>query len=195
MVEELDRGDLVVLRIDPQHPQPGAVVDRGVLVVLLRSGASDGFDELDVDLDLMARQRLLVAFPAAIVGLVALVGRQPVESETFQNPTDTELEIVIRGSGRGTSRSSRPEVIVLAQVDDLADHVGVRRERAEVRARSTVPRPSSPSVVVSSLPGVEALPADPVVPAGPSDVPVTSSACCRIASRRLACRTSCCSVI
>ena len=35
VVEELDRGLLVVARVDPQHPEPGAVVDRGELVVLL----------------------------------------------------------------------------------------------------------------------------------------------------------------
>lgn len=33
VVEELNRGDLVVLVVDTQHAQPGAVVDRGVLVV------------------------------------------------------------------------------------------------------------------------------------------------------------------
>lgn len=64
VVEELDRGGLVVARVDPQHSQAGAVVDRGVLVVLLRSSSSDGLDELHVDLDLMARQRLLVALRA-----------------------------------------------------------------------------------------------------------------------------------
>lgn len=33
MVEEADGCLLIVVRVDAQHPQPGAVVDRGVLVV------------------------------------------------------------------------------------------------------------------------------------------------------------------
>lgn len=35
VVDELDRGLLVVAVVDPQHPDPGAVIDRGVLVLLL----------------------------------------------------------------------------------------------------------------------------------------------------------------
>jgi hypothetical protein len=35
IVEELDRGLLVVVGIEAQYPDAGAVVDRGVLVVLL----------------------------------------------------------------------------------------------------------------------------------------------------------------
>jgi hypothetical protein len=53
VVEELDRGLLVVAWVDPQHADAGAVVDRGVLVVLL-PGAGKRFDELHVDLDAVA---------------------------------------------------------------------------------------------------------------------------------------------
>jgi hypothetical protein len=34
VVEELDSGLLIAARVDPQHTQPGAVVDGGELVVL-----------------------------------------------------------------------------------------------------------------------------------------------------------------
>jgi hypothetical protein len=34
VVEELDCGGLVEAGVDPQDPQPGAVIDRGELVVL-----------------------------------------------------------------------------------------------------------------------------------------------------------------
>ena len=83
VIEKLDCGELVVLRVDLQDSQPCAVIDRGVLVVLLFAGAGDGFDELDVDLYLMSWERLLVAFPAAVVGLVSLVGGEPVEVEAL----------------------------------------------------------------------------------------------------------------
>ena len=47
VVEELDRGLKVVVGIDPQHADPGAVIDRGVLLVLL-AGARQRLDELHV---------------------------------------------------------------------------------------------------------------------------------------------------
>jgi transposase-like protein len=53
LVDELDGGLLVVARVGPQHPQPGAVIDRGVLVVLAAAG-TNGLDELDVNLDAVA---------------------------------------------------------------------------------------------------------------------------------------------
>jgi hypothetical protein len=40
VVSEGDRGLLVVAVVDPQHPQPGAVIDRRVLVILLPPGPS-----------------------------------------------------------------------------------------------------------------------------------------------------------
>ena len=86
VVEELDCCELVVLGVDPQHSQPRAVVDRGVLVVLLRSSSWHGIDELDVNLDLMARERLLVALPAAVMCLVSLVGGEPVQIKPFEDP-------------------------------------------------------------------------------------------------------------
>ena len=138
VIEELDGGELVVLRIDPQHTQSGAVVDCCVLVVLFLSGASDGFDGLDVDLDLMARQRLLVAFPTAIVGLVSLVRRQTVHVEALRDsphPRVRDLDVVVAGQVHRDLR--RAEMVMLAQVDDLADHVGVGCQRTEMRfARS-----------------------------------------------------------
>ena len=74
VVDELDRGLLVVAVVDPQDPDPGAVIDRGELVVLLAAGGAAGqrLDELHVDLDPVAGQRLLVALPAVVVALVAL---------------------------------------------------------------------------------------------------------------------------
>ena len=50
VVDELDRGLLIQPLVDPQDPQPGAVIDGGELVVLL-AHSLDGLDELDVDLN------------------------------------------------------------------------------------------------------------------------------------------------
>src|SRR5712691_8926832 len=71
IVDELDRGLLIQALVDPQDPQTSAVIDGGVLVVLLALSL-DRLDELDVDLNGVARLLLLVALPAFRVTLVAL---------------------------------------------------------------------------------------------------------------------------
>jgi len=83
-----DGGLLVASRVGPQHPEPGAVVDGGELVVLLASHAllAQGLDELDVDLQLVAGALLLVAFPPQRPPLVALRRRQPVHPKPLQDP-------------------------------------------------------------------------------------------------------------
>jgi hypothetical protein len=62
---------LVAALVDTQDPQPGAVVDGSELVIAL-ARAFERLDELHVNLDLVARQRLLVALPTLFVAFVAL---------------------------------------------------------------------------------------------------------------------------
>ena len=71
VVDERDRGLLVEPVVDPEHPQPGAVIDRGELVELLARAGQRG-NELDVDLDLVTGLGLLVPGPPAGVALGAL---------------------------------------------------------------------------------------------------------------------------
>ena len=78
VVEELDGGGLVALGVDAQHPDAGAVVDGGELVVLFGGHARNGGDELDVDLHLVAGLGLLVALPPLFVALVSLVSTAAV---------------------------------------------------------------------------------------------------------------------
>ena len=102
VVEELDGGLLVTSRIGPQHPDPGAVVDGGELVVLLAPRAADGLDELHVDLDPLARELLLVALVALLVALVALRGRESRHPELVEDPPD--------------ARRADPDVVVALEV-------------------------------------------------------------------------------
>jgi hypothetical protein len=134
VVDELDRGLLVVPVVDPQHAQPGAVIDRGVLVVLL-AGPRQRLDELDVDLHPMAGHWFLVSLPAPVVTLVALRGGESAEIEAVQNPPHPrsgDLDVVV--SLQIHRDLVRPEVVVLAQVHDLADHLGGRLMWAILRA-------------------------------------------------------------
>jgi len=125
IVGELDSGLHVASRIDLQHSQPGAVIDRSELIEPF-SCPTNGCDELDVDLDGVAGLRLLVAFPPFLIRLVFLRGREPVQIETVQDPPHPRLrnhDVVVPLEIH--RYLARPEVVVLTKVDDLADHLSV----------------------------------------------------------------------
>ncbi len=96
VVDELDSRLLVEAVVHPKHPNPGAVVDRGELVMLLPSSAKRS-DKLDVDLDLVARLGLFVSLPSVLVPPVALRRRQPAHIQAFEDPPDAgqaDLDLV-----------------------------------------------------------------------------------------------------
>jgi hypothetical protein len=172
IVQELDGGLLVELGIAAQHAQAGAVVDGGELVVRLGlGGAGQRLDEPDVELDAVAGQGLLIALPAPVMALMPLGRRQPVQLQPLQDPPDAgaaDLHLVValevhRDPGR-------PEVVVLAPVDDLADDLGAGGVGAHLGPVGAVPEPVQAVGVVAALPAVEALAADALVAASQRDV-------------------------
>ena len=172
VVEELDGGLLVELGVDPQDPQPGAVVDGGELVVLPGlGGAGKGLDELHIQLDAVAGQRLLVALPAAVVALVPLGGGQPVELQPLQDAPHargTDLDVVVAPEVHRDP--GRAEVVVLAQVEELAHDLGAGGVGAHPGPVGAVPEPVQPIRVIAAPPGGEALAAAAVLAAGQADV-------------------------
>jgi hypothetical protein len=97
VVDELDRGLLVEAVLDAKYPNPRAVIDGGELIVAFLAAAKRS-DELHVDLNLVARERLLIALPSPVVTLVALRGRQAVHVEALQDPPHPrlrDLDVVI----------------------------------------------------------------------------------------------------
>jgi hypothetical protein len=148
--------------------QPGAVVDGGELVVLLGlGGAGKRLDELDVELDAVAGQWLLIALPAPGVALVALGGGQPVQLQPLEDPPHAgaaDLHLVVALEVHGDP--GRAEVVVLAQVDDLAHDLGAGGVGADLGTVGAVPESVQAVGVVATLPGVVALAADAVVAAG-----------------------------
>jgi hypothetical protein len=107
---------------------------------------------------------LLVALPAPVVALVALGGGQPVQLQPLQDPPHAggaDLDLVVALAVHRDP--GRPEVVVLAQVEDLADDLGAGGLRADLGAVGAVPEPVQAVGVVAALPGGEALAADAVL--------------------------------
>jgi hypothetical protein len=168
VVDERDRGLLVAARVGAQYPQPGAVVDGGELVELAPPALlAERLDELHVDLQLVARALLLVASPTAVVALVALGGRESVHLESFQDPPHpgvADRHVVIAGEVHGDL--GRAEVVLLAQPDDLLDHLGPGHPRRAVRPAGTFLQSVQAGGLVTAPPAVVALAADAVIAAG-----------------------------
>jgi len=115
----------------------------------------------------VAGELLLVALPALVQSLVALGAGEPAHIEALQDPPDTrigDLHIVI--ALQVHRDLGRPEVVVLPQVDDLSHGVDVGAIRAHLRTLGTRFESLLPGFLVATLPGVEGLRGDPVVPAG-----------------------------
>jgi hypothetical protein len=110
---------------------------------------------------------LLIALPAPVVALVALGGGQPVQLQPLEDPPHTrgaDLHLVVALEVHGDL--GRAEVVVLAQVDDLADDLGAGGVGTDLGPVRAVPEPVQAVGIVAATPGVEALAADAVVAAG-----------------------------
>src|SRR6266852_2945160 len=155
VVDELDRGLLIQALVDPKDPQASAVVDGGVLVVLL-AHSLDGFDELDVDLNRMARLLLLVALPPFPVARVALRSGQPVQVGSLQDPPDpgrAHRDIVISLEIHGDLGGA--EVVMLPQVEDLANHLGLGGMWANQWPMRALAKAFRPELLIPTQPEVE----------------------------------------
>jgi hypothetical protein len=114
---------------------------------------------------------VLIAFPALVVALVPLGGRQAIEVQPLEDaphPRGAELDVVVALEVHGDL--GRAEVVVLAQVDELADDLGAGGVGAHPWPVGTIPEPVQAVGVVAAFPGVEDLAADAVVAAGQADV-------------------------
>jgi hypothetical protein len=117
---------------------------------VLFAGPGQPFDELHVELDPMTGQLLLVALPALLVTLVALRCPQPAHVEPLEDPPDggvTDLDVVIALQVHRDLQ--RTEVVVLTQVDDLADDLWLRGA-SMTKAFTLVPRPRATTSAVSA---------------------------------------------
>ena len=115
----------------------------------------------------MAGQGLLIALPAPVVALVALGGRKAVEVQALEDSPHARVadrDVVVAPQVHGDL--GRAEVVVLAQVDDLADHLGAGGVGADPGTVGAVPESVQAVLLIALAPLVEHLPADAVLAAG-----------------------------
>ena len=123
----------------------------------------------------MPRLRLLVARPAVRVPPVFLIGRQPVHAVPAQNAMhrgtrDRQAVKPLQVIGN----LARAEVVVLPEVEDLADDLCRRRPRRAVRRPGPVRQSGITVLVIPPSPFVERLSGNPEMPAGARHVAGTS---------------------
>ena len=119
----------------------------------------------------MAGPLLLVALPPSGVTLVTLRGGQSIHPEPLEDsphPRRADIDVVVALEVHPDLQ--RAEVVMLAQVDDLLDDVGMGDRRAVQRSAGAVLEALQALVFVSALPPVEDVAADAVVAAGGGDV-------------------------
>jgi hypothetical protein len=157
-----------VKHFEDAHPR--AVIDRGELVQPA-ARAWDALEELDVDLQPMAGLRFFVPLPAFAVGAMLLIRRQPRHPASRQDAVDR------RAGDRHLMKSLQvgrdpagSEVIVLPEIDDLADDVVGRRSRHATRRPRAVAQPGVPVLAEPPSPFVERFPRDPESTARPRDI-------------------------
>jgi len=146
--------------------------DRGELIQPL-PGAGNPLEELHVHLQAVPRLRLLVPLPAL-----------PVRSVPDSPPTDSSRgepgcdEQTTRRSRAGTalqvvSNLARPEVLVLAQVHDLADHLARCGPRRPMRRARSIGQPGFTVCRRTAVSSGSTPAARSEMPARPGDVPGT----------------------
>ena len=136
LVDEADRRALVAGIVDLEHADARAVIDRRELVEPLPR-AGDPLEELHIHLQPMARLRLLVPLPALRVRAMLLVAWQAVHPMPHQNAMHRRHRQRLLVKALQIVRDlARPEMVGLAQVQNLANDLARRGVGRPVRACS-----------------------------------------------------------
>jgi len=155
LVQELDCRALIAGIVDLQDSDTRAVVDGGELIEPL-TGPRDALKELHVHLQAVPGLGLLVPFPTLAVRLMLLVGRLPAHAVLDQDPmhgraSDLHLVKALHVGGDPV----RPKVIVLPQIQNLADYRRRCGARRAVRRSRLISQSGFPEPIKAFLPAVE----------------------------------------
>ena len=132
-----------------------AIVDRRELIETAMR-ARDSFEEFHIELQSVAGLRLLVALPALPVRSVLLIRREPRHAVPRQDAVHRgyrDRDLVEARQVRGDATCS--EVVVLPQIEDLADDLTRRRARRAMRRPRTIAQADVPVLGAPPFPFVE----------------------------------------
>ena len=122
--DEVDGIGLVVTAVDFKSPDAGCIIDCGVLIALCHA-ATFAFEdqELDVDLDMMARNLFLI--PLCVNGPRSGFAGKTAQAVAPQNAIDTgvrDSDVVI--TPHVPNDANGTEMVLLSEVEDLLDDLG-----------------------------------------------------------------------
>jgi hypothetical protein len=119
----------------------------------------------------MTRLGLLIALPAFAVRLMLLIRGQPVQSMPLQDAMHGGTGDLYRNeSALIRGNAGRAKVIVLAEIENLADHLASCRSRRSVRRPWPIAQATVTVLGVPPFPLVERLPGNPESTADPCDI-------------------------
>jgi len=166
VVHEANGCSLIARIEDLHYADAGAIIDRRELVQPALA-AGNSVQKFHVQLQSVSRLRFLIALPPFPVGTILLVRRQPMQLVATQNAMDRghrdrplveALEVV--------GDSPRAKVILLPQIQNLADDVLRRRSRTTLGYSRPVAQRCVAPFGVPLPPFVEGLPGNAKMPAG-----------------------------
>jgi hypothetical protein len=123
LVDELDGRALVARVEDLEDPNPRAIVN-GCELKQSPACAGNPLEELHVDLQAMPWRELLVSLPAFAIRPMLLICWQTIHPVSLQDAMDRgacDQDLMKAMQVRGDS--SGPEMILLAEIENLSDHV------------------------------------------------------------------------
>jgi hypothetical protein len=171
VVDKSDRGCLIARIVDLEHANAGAVVNGGELEESFPC-AGNSLEELHIHLQSMAWLWLFVSLPACFEGPMLLICRESVQAMTTQDAVDWRLgnRLAVE-SLQIVGNSARAEVVMHAQVQDLADDLPWRGSGRAMWGPRPVPQPCPTVFVVAPFPFVKRLAGNPKVSTGVGHIP------------------------
>src|SRR5690606_13494926 len=171
LVDEADRGPLGARVVDLQDAKARAIIDGGELIQPA-TRSRNALQKLDVELQAVSRLRLLIPLPALPVPLVLLIRREAMHSVPAQDAVHRGARDANLVEPLQVRRDAAwPEVIVLAQIQDLADDLPRGGARRPMRRPWAVAESRVAVLGVPSLPLVEGLPGAAVPAADTRHIP------------------------
>jgi hypothetical protein len=171
LVHEADGRLLVADVVDFEHTDARAVIDGRELIEAFL-GTRYSLKEFHVDLQAMARLRLLVSVPGTARWLALLINRQPVHSVTDQYAVHGGTRYVYAMKAMQIAGDpSRTKPVSLPQIQDLGDDRARRCLRAMKRRSGTIAQTGLTVTFEPSSPFVEGFAGKAEMPAGLSYAP------------------------